>query len=1031
MPIPRKTLLAVALMALGAACTDRSPTLSGSLPPEGGRDRMLGSLQCHADVVAHTFTCVQPRPAGVNAPAALYGQNQVKLTSSNIVSDTVNETFTFDVTVQNLLAVTMGTPDGVQKTGLKVFYETGPAATAYKAPGDTGTVTVANASGYQNFTGPAQPYHLYDTILAPQQVSAAQSWQLSVPSTVQTFAFTVRVFTATPLENRVTLGAPDFEPAWFSDPARSMRCYGNSQATCLRGVVSVAFAPGTVQEERQSAVDMVKGTVVGGGLGFYYVETPDTTLAQLEAALRALDRLPQVQHAIKYNTTVVPVDYLTAHDAASWRQWRLHPDSADGQNWAAERLGGPFAWGCSVGDSTTAVAVVDQGFHDQPDLARNRDAAYGTGWNAYASQPHNDHGTRVAAVVAARGNDTSQVTGMMWRASLRLYDASMNGSAATNTITYPRMWRQMRDAGMDGARVINLSLGYIWRDSLNQVRDPGAETDTAQQRRDRELREEWYTGFVSAMDSVVAAGHDPLIVFSAGNQGIDAEWNVARVAAERAPHQDRVLVVGASTPGNAFATFSNHGRLVEVAAPGDQVYVLHGDGVVDTTRVVGGVLRHTGTGTSFAAPQVTGIAGLLFAFDPRLSADSVKQLILQGAQAGNRFAGTYRLANAHESLRAAARRNGAPLCGQRAWIQDSTFTVQRDSGTDRRETLFNVGATQWGYDFNIFHGGKQINFYDGGGGGNVSFYWDSAQGWHRGASDGRDYPQPGSNATTLSRDLTSHNADTTVIWDSRYVGNSIFLDFELMENVNYTTGGVFASVEGTEYSTGQQCVQEFVSVHPSDEATLRADTASERRLDDWLEMMQANPCFAYTGPATVQAVRERVAYSPRGDAVYVFMNKTSGGTTLNGWSTCGKEGWFYGPQGGAGGAFYARVNARCRGWSASASSNGSDVYRISTTTGTVTPLTWSSVGIGELRYPSIRENVRELSVERMVESASETGTWTGSGYQWQTQTTGSSSRTCTLQFRNLVTGAVEFSPPVQCREDKGDAGIAPSKTPTR
>ncbi len=112
----------------------------------------------------------------------------VQLRSSNVSYDASTQIFRADVTVQNLTALNLGTPDGSTVTGVKVFFHSGPTVTS-----GAGTVTVANADGTGTFTGTDQPYFLYNEILPTGQVSSGKTWQWSVPSTVAFFTFQVLV----------------------------------------------------------------------------------------------------------------------------------------------------------------------------------------------------------------------------------------------------------------------------------------------------------------------------------------------------------------------------------------------------------------------------------------------------------------------------------------------------------------------------------------------------------------------------------------------------------------------------------------------------------------------------------------------------------------------------------------------------------------------------------------------------------------------------------------------------------------------
>ena len=82
-----------------------------------------------------------------------------------------------------------------------------------------------------------------------------------------------------------------------------------------------------------------------------------------------------------------------------------------------------------------------------------------------------------------------------------------------------------------------------------------------------------------------------------------------------------MITVGASTynlDSNQVASFSNYGsKNVDVFAPGFQVY----------SSILEGKFKYS-NGTSMAAPQVSGVAAVLRSFYPKLSASSIKRILL-------------------------------------------------------------------------------------------------------------------------------------------------------------------------------------------------------------------------------------------------------------------------------------------------------------------------------------------------------------------------------------------------------------------
>ncbi|HET7229642.1 MAG TPA: Ig-like domain-containing protein [Longimicrobium sp.] len=184
-PVLRPAALACSLLAL-AACSDGTGPLGPSAPVSAAPQRV--EVACAASVADRTVTC--GRPDATQARAIIVGKQgtYVQLTSSNVAVSA--DSFTFDVTVQNLTPQSMGTSDGVtlDPAGIRVFYETFPVAKQ-----GSGEVDVLHPDGYDTFTRSNQPYYQWDEVLAQNQTSAPKHWALHLDPAVEVFFFTVYV----------------------------------------------------------------------------------------------------------------------------------------------------------------------------------------------------------------------------------------------------------------------------------------------------------------------------------------------------------------------------------------------------------------------------------------------------------------------------------------------------------------------------------------------------------------------------------------------------------------------------------------------------------------------------------------------------------------------------------------------------------------------------------------------------------------------------------------------------------------------
>lgn len=185
----RRALAAPALLVLTACADAVTPT-----PPAGPIGQPLGptlaTVTCVAQVRGGVVSCGQ-QSAGASADRILGGQGiNLRVTSSNVLYDSVSGKFAFDVTLQNLLVQQMGKLDSATITGSRIFFHSLPVATA-----GTGVVSVDSADGVGLFTGSSQPYYDYPGVLKYGEVSAPRRWVLTVPKTVTTFAFQLYVNT--------------------------------------------------------------------------------------------------------------------------------------------------------------------------------------------------------------------------------------------------------------------------------------------------------------------------------------------------------------------------------------------------------------------------------------------------------------------------------------------------------------------------------------------------------------------------------------------------------------------------------------------------------------------------------------------------------------------------------------------------------------------------------------------------------------------------------------------------------------------
>jgi subtilisin family serine protease len=357
-----------------------------------------------------------------------------------------------------------------------------------------------------------------------------------------------------------------------------------------------------------------------GDDGVILLKTPSgITRTQLHASLRGLPGFRSVEPDFAIWSAATSVN-----DPSFSSQWALHNAAQTGGTFDAD-IDAPEAWDVSRGTGVT-VAVIDTGIdYTHPDLAssiwtnpgeipgnnidddRNGYIDDLHGWDFFnndnAPLDDNGHGTHVAGIIAAAGDNALGVAGVAWGAkviALKFLGADGTGtlSGAIAAINYATTMRKTYGVNV---RVTNNS---------------------------------WVTdGYSSALyDALRSAGATGILtVAAAGNGGADyvGDDNDATPLYPASFALDSVISVGATDHADALASFSNYGATtVHVAAPGASI--------LSTTP--GGNYAWYG-GTSMAAPHVAAIAALAWSHAPSASHQAVRTAILDGADAKSSLSG--------------------------------------------------------------------------------------------------------------------------------------------------------------------------------------------------------------------------------------------------------------------------------------------------------------------------------------------------------------------------------------------------------
>jgi thermitase len=375
----------------------------------------------------------------------------------------------------------------------------------------------------------------------------------------------------------------------------------DQQAEIVPGELVVTFTPNATEYNEEKAVARTGGEVE------QRIESIDGVVISVDP-----DRTDLIVRKLAHERFVESVErnYVVRaarqpNDRGFAEQWGLrnlgHFDGKVGAD-----IGATLAWDVTVGTGVP-VAVVDTGVtFKHADLAPNawvnpgeprngvddddsgfKDDVNGADFLSGDSDPDDDggHGTHVAGIIGAQGNNSTGITGVNWESAvmgLKFLDGNGEGNTAdaASAIDY---------AVDHGARVINASWGG--------------------------------PAFSHALYSAIrrANEHGVLVVAAAGNDGVNADSSPDYPAAFDLPN---VISVAATDRSDRLLDFSNYGaKSVDLGAPGDDVY-----STVPAVTDPSGYAAFSGT--SMAAPFVSGAAALYLSKFPQASVDQVRAALL-------------------------------------------------------------------------------------------------------------------------------------------------------------------------------------------------------------------------------------------------------------------------------------------------------------------------------------------------------------------------------------------------------------------
>jgi len=322
----------------------------------------------------------------------------------------------------------------------------------------------------------------------------------------------------------------------------------------LSGEILIKFKADLTSAQQQELLASLGGNVLSENTALHY-QTIHFAAGTEQTVIDFLEENGLVEWAQTNNTCQVMEDV----------EANLVPNDPN-TNWDGiakfnlNQVNANAGWDITTGSNTVTIAILDTGIQ-----TTNLDFAgrFVSGYNSLDGSSNVEdvygHGTHVAGIAAATGDNAYGIAGLNWFASIMPVKVlNDTGSGSTSSVANGITW-----AVDHGANVINMSLGS----SFIQI----------------------------PIQAAIQYAHDHgvVVVASAGNDG-DTRYNYPA-------SYDNVISVGAISSSNLVASFSNQNDKVDVVAPGVNIV---SDALTGITRLM--------SGTSQAAPFVSGLVSLLF-----------------------------------------------------------------------------------------------------------------------------------------------------------------------------------------------------------------------------------------------------------------------------------------------------------------------------------------------------------------------------------------------------------------------------------
>ena len=422
----------------------------------------------------------------------------------------------------------------------------------------------------------------------------------------------------------------------FYEPEKESITVVDEKTAFINDAITVFFTDEASDEEKRDVIESVGGEIVGEAdfLNQYEVKIKHSELEEITSLCDELMANENVEFA-----TCTPMTDVQPNSIPD-DPWTGYPDWDDDvlnswyrpSNWWIKAIDADKAWDYQDKMSHIKIGLVDSGFDTEHEELKGKIT-----FPSKFFEKHNapdDHGTHVAGIIAAERDNGIGISGIVKDCELVCVDWHAQKEQKQYWISDLRIMSGFISVVRAGAKVVNFSLGSSSTIANGTV-------DRFRIIKDIEAQ---YTSYVVA--KLIQAGYEFICCQSAGN-GVDmkdgssyavdasnngffctvTQKNAVKFVIGVKPQDilDRIIIVS-SAQFNGYNTyvhssFSNGGEQVSISAPGSYIYSL--DYKEDTVESDYGYK----SGTSMAAPVVTGVAALVWSINPDFTSAQVKHFV--------------------------------------------------------------------------------------------------------------------------------------------------------------------------------------------------------------------------------------------------------------------------------------------------------------------------------------------------------------------------------------------------------------------